>query len=156
MNQAYISAAGATRLQLTDSIEMIIQSFLADSGREVDAMVRTALSHMAQITRTRFTEENEDILGDKMWISTLDGRTSKECRERDHRLYTKVGHKPVGHNVPWRSGPSRIHWYCRSTSIALLKGQKSLSGSRASGGGPVDANLTYADWLKQQPADFQD
>lgn len=129
---------------------------LDTSRREVDAVVRTALSHTAQITRTRFTEENDDILGDEMWVSTLDGRTSKECRERDHLLYSKGEHKPVGHSVPWRAGPGRIHWCCRSTSIALLKGQKSLSGSRASGGGPVDANLTYADWLKQQPADIQD
>lgn len=129
---------------------------LDTSRREVDAVVRTALSHTAQITRTRFTEENDDILGDEMWVSTLDGRTSPECRARDHLLYTKVDHKPVGHNVPWRAGPGRIHWCCRSSSIALLKGQKSLYGSRSAAGGPVDANLTYPNWLKQQPADIQD
>ena len=129
---------------------------LDTSRREVDAVVRTALSHTAQITRSRFTEENEDILGDEMWVSTLDGRTSSECRARDHLLYTKVDHKPVGHSVPWRGGPGRIHWCCRSTSIALLKGQKSLYGSRSAAGGPVDANLSYNDWLKQQPATAQD
>ncbi|MYN42728.1 hypothetical protein GTP55_25625 [Duganella sp. FT109W] len=129
---------------------------LDTSRRQVDAVVRTALSHTAQITRTRFVKENEDILGDEMWVSTLDGKTSPECRARDHLLYTKVDHKPVGHSVPWRSGPGRLHWCCRSTSIALLKGQKSLYGSRAAAGGPVDANLSYADWLKQQSPEVQD
>lgn len=123
---------------------------------KVDAIVRTALSHTAQVTRTRFTKENDDILGDEMWVSTLDGRTSPECRARDHLLYTKVDHKPVAHSTPWLSGPGRIHWCCRSTSIALLKGQKSLHGARAAAGGPVDANLTYSDWFKQQKAEVQD
>ena len=129
---------------------------LDTSRREVDAVVRTALSHTAQITRTRFTEENEDILGDEMWISTLDGRTSPECRARDHLLYTKVDHRPVGHSVPWRAGPGRLHWCCRSTSITLLKGQKSLYGTRAAAGGPVDANISYSDWFKQQKSEVQD
>jgi hypothetical protein len=91
-----------------------------------------------------------------MWVSTLDGRTSAECRARDHLLYTKVDHKPVGHSVPWRAGPGRLHWCCRSTSIALLKGQNSLYGSRAAAGGPVDADLTYNDRLKQQSPTVQD
>jgi hypothetical protein len=129
---------------------------LDTSRREIDAVVRTALSHTAQITRTRFTEENSDILGDIQWVATLDSRTSEGCRARDHRLYTKIDHEPVGHSVPWGSGPGRLHWGCRSTSIALLKGQKSLYGNRAAAGGPVDANLTYGEWLKQQGADVQD
>jgi hypothetical protein len=130
--------------------------FLDVDRHKLDAVVRTALSHTAQTTRTRFVEENEDILGDEMWVSTLDGKTSPECRARDHLLYTKVDHKPVGHSVPWRAGPGRLHWCCRSTSIALLKGHKSLYGSRAAAGGQVDANLSYNDWLKQQSPTVQD
>lgn len=129
---------------------------LDTSRREVDAVVRTALSHTAQITRTRFEDENEDILGDTLWISTLDGRTSPDCRARDHLRYSKIDHKPIGHDLPWRAGPGRIHWCCRSTSVALLRGQKSLYGSRAAAGGPVDANITYSDWFKQQKAEVQD
>eukprot|EP01034_Spumella_vulgaris_P037853 gene37853-46709_t len=129
---------------------------LDTSRRQVDAVVRTALSHTAQVTRDRFYDANEDILGDLMWVSTLDGKTSPECRARDHLLYTKTAHAPVGHSVPWRAGPGRIHWCCRSTSIALLKGQKELFGTRSAAGGPVNANLSYNEWLKQQPADLQD
>jgi hypothetical protein len=140
---------GTKALQYADGL-------LDTSRHQVDAVVRTALSHTAQITRTRFTKENDDILGDEMWVSTLDGRTSPECRARDHLLYTRIDHKPVGHDLPWRAGPGRIHWCCRSTSIALLKGQKSLYGSRAAAGGLVDANLTFPDWFKQQKAEVQD
>lgn len=129
---------------------------LDTSRRQVDAVVRTALSHTAQITRTRFAKENSDILGNEMWVATLDGHTSPECRARDHLLYTPSEHAPVGHSIPWGAGPGRLHWCCRSSSLALLKGQTSLYGSRASGAGPVDANLTYSEWLKAQPADVQD
>lgn len=45
---------------------------------------------------------------------------------------------------------------CRSTAIALLPGQTKLYGQRASASGPVDANLTYGAWLKDQPAGVQD
>lgn len=129
---------------------------LDTSRRDLDAVVRTALSHTAQITRTRFYDANTDILGNEMWVSTLDGRTSDECRARDHLLYKPQTHEPVGHSVPWRAGPGRIHWCCRSTSIALLKGQKELYGTRSSSSGPVSANLSYNDWLKAQPAAVQD
>ena len=129
---------------------------LLDTSRnEVDAVVRTALSHTAQMTRSRFYDANADILGDLVWISTLDSRTTSECRVRDHKRYTKE-HVPVGHKIPWLSGPGRLHWRCRSTSIAMLKGQKSLFGTRSAAGGPVDANLSYGDWLKQQGASVQD
>lgn len=135
---------------------------LDTSRRGLEAVVRTALSHTAQITRTQFAEANEDILGDEMWVSTLDGRTSPQCRQRDHLKYrrekTKNGtaYQPVGHSVPWSGGPGRIHWCCRSSSIALLKGQKELYGTRSAAGGQVSANLSYNDWLKEQPAAAQD
>lgn len=129
---------------------------LDTSRREIDAVVQTALSHTAHITRSTFYQDNLDILGDEMWVSTLDGKTTPDCRARDHLLYTPVDHKPVGHSVPYRAGPGRLHWRCRSTSIALLKGQKTLYGQRSAAGGPVDANLSYNDWLKAQTDEAQD
>lgn len=123
--------------------------------RHAETITRTALSHTAQITRDLFVDENADILGDLVWISTLDGRTSSECRIRDGKRYTK-GKRPVGHSLPWGSGPGRLHFSCRSTSIALLKGQQELFGTRSSAGGQVDANETYGAWLKRQPASVQD
>jgi len=48
------------------------------------------------------------------------------------------------------------HWGCRSTSIPMLKGQDKLFGQRSSIDGPVDANLSFSDWLRDQPGDVQD
>lgn len=128
---------------------------LDTSRRDAETIVRTALSHTAQVTRTRFTKANADILGAEMWISTLDGKTSQECRARDHLRYT-LEHEPIGHSIPWGAGPGRLHYRCRSTSIALLKGQKELFGSRASADGRVNANLSYNDWLREQAPEVQD
>ncbi|WP_154355934.1 hypothetical protein [Duganella aquatilis] len=133
-----------------------VDGLLDTSRRQIESVVRTALSHTGQITRTQFYKENSDILGDEVWISTLDGHTTEECRARDHLHYTPIDHQPVGHSVPYLAGPGRLHWQCRSTSIALLKGQKKLYGQRSAVGGPVDANLTYNDWLSEQSEAFQD
>jgi hypothetical protein len=54
------------------------------------------------------------------------------------------------------AGPGRLHWQCRSTSIAMLKGQKTRTGTRSSAGGLVDVNLTYGHWLRQQSPAVQD
>lgn len=126
------------------------------SRRQVEAVVLTALSHTAQITRSRFYDDNADILGDVAWVSTLDGKTSEGCRARDHKHYDRKTHAPVDHKIPWLSGPGRLHWRCRSSSLALLKGQTELFGTRSAAGGPVSANLSYNDWLKQQGAESQD
>lgn len=129
---------------------------LDTSRRNLEPIVRTALSHTAQLARTKFGEKNKDIVDEEMWVSTLDGRTSSLCRVRDHLHYTAIDHKPVGHEVPWGAGPGRLHFSCRSTSILLLKGQKKLFGTRASATGPVDANMSYNDWLKEQSPEVQD
>lgn len=129
---------------------------LLDTGRRnVESMVRTALGHTAQSAREDFFEANDDILGNEVWISTLDGRTSDICRLRSGLEYTP-GHKPVGHQYPYLGGPGRAHWQCRSTGLRLLKGQTKFSGTQSSQDGYVDANLTYGPWLKSQPASVQD
>lgn len=90
-------AVGYTQGKTTDDIVREIRGtkalnyadgLLDTSRRELDAVVRTALSHTAQITRERCCDANDDILGDEMLVSTLDARTPK-CRARDHLLYTR-------------------------------------------------------------------
>lgn len=138
-----------------------VEGFVEVDRRHLETMVRTALSHTASGVRDKFFEENSDVIESQMWISTLDGRTSEPCIARSGKRYT-IGErpKPIGHQVPWCTangcGPGRIHWNCRSTAIALLPGQTKLYGQRASASGPVDANLTYGAWLKDQPAGVQD
>lgn len=124
--------------------------------RHAETVVRTAISHTAGVTRDRFVEANLDIVDAVVWTSTLDGRTSQPCRLRDGKRYRAEDHKPIGHTIPWGAGPGRFHWNCRSTAIPLLKGQDELFGTRASADGQVDANLSYGEWLKRQPAETQD
>ena len=124
--------------------------------RHVESVVRTAVSHTAGVARQEFYAANEEFLGSIMWLSTLDGRTTQQCRVRDHKRYSIKTHRPIGHTFEWGGGPGRLHWCCRSASLALLKGQTQLFGTRASSDGQVDANLTYNDWLRRQPAAEQD
>ena len=130
------------------------------SRRGVETIARTALGHMAGFTHDRFVEANADIIKAVVWSATLDLRTTEICRVRDGKSYTPVTHKPVGHSLPWLSGPSRSHWRCRSHQTAVLKSFKELGidvpeievegRTRASLDGQVPAKLNYADWLKKQ------
>jgi hypothetical protein len=138
-----------------------VEGFVEVDRRNLETMVRSALSHTAASTRDRFFEDNNDVLESQMWLSTLDSKTSEICIARSGKRYT-IGDrpKPIGHLVPWCTqhgcGPGRAHYNCRSTGIALLPGQTKLYGTRASANGPVDANMTYGQWLKTQPAGVQD
>lgn len=133
--------------------------------RHAESIVRTAVSHTAQVTRNRFLEANSDLVKAEQWTSTLDSRTTEECRIRDGLRYTPVTHQPIGHKVPWLAGPGALHWCCRSTSTPITKSWKELTGvdieefspaTRASMDGQVPNETTYGTWLKKQSAERQD
>jgi len=133
--------------------------------RDAEAVVRTALSHMAGVAQDAVAEANNDLIKAVKWSSTLDLRTSEQCRIRDARLYTATTHKPIGHKIPWLAGPGRLHWRCRSAQVIMLKSYKELgidvpevviSGkTRASLDGQIPAEVSYADWLKKQSKERQ-
>lgn len=79
--------------------------------RGAEAVVRTAISHTAATVREGFYEANPDLIKAVVWRSTLDTRTSSECRIRDGKRYT-LGQrpKPIGHELPWGGGPGKLHW----------------------------------------------
>ncbi len=128
---------------------------------DLETVVRSAISHTAAYARNATAQANADIIASVDWLSTLDGKTSEACQIRDGLHYT-LDHKPIGHHVPWLAGPGALHFNCRSTSTFTLKSaeQMRLNGlsasTRASMSGQVAADLTYADWLKSQPASVQD
>lgn len=134
------------------------------SRREVEAVVRTALGHYAGVTQDSVMEANSDLVKAVKWVSTLDARTSEQCRLRDGLLYEPVSHKPIGHKVPWGAGPGRLHWNCRSTQTPITKSWRELgvdmdevpAGTRASMDGQVPAETTYLEWLGKRPAGVQD
>lgn len=134
--------------------------------RDVEAVVRTAVGHYAGKAQDQVMEANADLLKALQWSSTLDLRTSPQCRIRDRLLYTPDTHKPIEHKVPWLSGPGRLHWRCRSGQVPVLKSFKELGidlpeievggKTRVSMDGQLPADTSYADWIKKQSTARQD
>lgn len=118
------------------------------SRRHAEAVVRTSVQHVASVARLQTWEANADIVTGYRWVSTLDSRTTPICRSLDGRLF-KVGKGPVP--------PAHIN--CRSSTIPELSDEFAFlteGEQRSSIDGPVDGSITYYEWLRRQPAAFQD
>jgi SPP1 gp7 family putative phage head morphogenesis protein len=134
--------------------------------RRAETVVRTAISHVAAVTRNRFYKANSDLIKSVQWLSTIDSRTSEGCMIRDGKQYTADdAHKPIGHSIPWLAGPGALHWNCRSTSVPVTRSWKELGGAdiegfspstRASMDGQIPAETTFGEWIEKQSAARQD
>jgi SPP1 gp7 family putative phage head morphogenesis protein len=118
--------------------------------RETQAVVRTAVQHASAQAREAVWEENSDIVDGYTWVSTLDSRTTQICRSLDGMSF-EIGNGPT----------PPVHIGCRSVTVANIKGVNVLAFAKraskgANGGKQVAANMTYYEWLKTQPASFQD
>jgi SPP1 gp7 family putative phage head morphogenesis protein len=114
-------------------------------GRHNATLVRTSVQHVSNQAREATWEDNE--ITQYRWVSTLDGRTTSQCRSLDGQIFT-IGKGP---RPP-------IHMNCRSTTVAVIPGLENLSDilTRASKDGQVKGSMTYYEWLKTQNKDFQD
>ena len=127
---------------------------LARTNRNAKTIVRTALQHSAQQARQEVWNNNSDIVKRVKWVSTLDSRTSPQCRTLD------------GTTFPINKGPRPpIHINCRSTTVAVLDDRYDFlrEGAQRASRDPstgqikrVDSNETYYSWLKKQPKYFQE
>ncbi len=160
---------GKTVAQIVSSIRgtranSYADGFLNRPRKDLEAVVRAAISHTASTAREQFVAANADIIKVERWVATLDTKTSVDCRIRDQLRYTAGDHKPIGHKVPWLQGPGRIHFNCRSTSSPVTKSWRELGipvdemtpGERASMDGQVPADTTYSQWLAKQSAERQE
>lgn len=154
---------------LGDTIEQIVRKVrgsraknyrdgvIEATRKNVTAIVKTAITHVAAVARDKFADSNTDILDAKQWLSTLDNKTSHTCIIRDRLTYTLSG-KPIGHKVPYLQGPGRIHFCCRSMETLITKSWREIGididemdeGTRASMDGQVPAGTTYSEWLQRQ------
>lgn len=141
-----------TRLRGTRALNYR-DGILEISRRDADAVVRTAVSHVASSARGELYRSNEPLVKAEAWVSTLDTHTTPICRARDGKIY------PVG------EGPRPpAHIRCRSATAPVLASWDELgidleeapAGTRASMNGQVAADLSYGDWLGQQHADVVD
>ncbi len=120
---------------------------IAITRRNAEAVVRTGIQHVASVARMETWKTNSDVVTGYRWVSTLDGRTSAQCKSLDGRVF-KMGKGPVP--------PAHIR--CRSTTAAELDDRYAFldeGATRASKDGYVDADQTYYSWLKGQPQEFQ-
>lgn len=60
------------------------------SRANAGSIAKTAVGHLAATARKSFADANDDILKGKQWLSTLDNKTSKDCRIRDRLKYTPI------------------------------------------------------------------
>lgn len=116
--------------------------------RQLKTVVRTSVQHVAHTAREVTYEENSDLVQGVEWVSTLDSKTTIQCQSLDGKKF-KLGKGP---RPP-------IHPNCRSTTAPDLVDDFDFldaGATRSSKDGPVDADLSYYDWLKDQPQSFQD
>lgn len=141
-NSQIIQAIRGTRKnQFRDGI-------LQTTTRNAEAIVRTSVQHVSGVARAETWTANADIIKGYRIVATLDSRTSTVCRSLDGEVFKlDKGPKPP------------FHIRCRTTTIAELVDEfsdLSEGRTRATQDGPVSAKKSYYDWLKDQPAEFQD
>ena len=138
-------------------VNQYADGFLQRSRQDLATIIRSAVSHTAATARNAIVDANGDIIKAVRWVSTLDTKTSAQCRERDQLQYT-AEHKPIGRKVPWLDGPGKIHFHCRSTDGPVTKSWQELgipvdeltAAQRASMDGQVPGGMTYGEWIKRQ------
>ena len=125
--------------------------FLETSRQHAGTVIHTATQHVANAARMDVWERNGDVVKAYQWLSTLDRRTTQQCKSLDGRTFE-----------PGKGPMPPIHPNCRSTTVAVLDPAFDFldeGATRASGGpnpGYVSADENYYDWLKNQPQEFQD
>ena len=125
---------------------------LSKTKRDVESVVRTAVSHTANVAREYTYEANDNLVKGVRWNATLDGRTTFVCMSRDGKVYE-----------PGKGPRPPAHYNCRSSTSPVLKSWRELGfnvdevppSTRASMNGQVPSDQTYDGWLRGQPKGFQ-
>jgi SPP1 gp7 family putative phage head morphogenesis protein len=148
-------AMGETSQQIASRIAGKNGTLNKQTKRNNAAIVRTATNHVSMQAKQAVYDENDDIVIGYEWVSTLDGRTSNQCKSLDGQVFLnrKKGFKPK----------PPIHVSCRSTTAPVLDSRFDLDDSAAkrassgsSGGKAISADTTYYSFLKRQTHAFQD
>ena len=153
-------AAEIVRTIMGTRAERYADGVLQKSRRDVESVVRSAVSSAAAVASDKVFEANSVLISHVEWVSILDNRTTVMCRIRDRLPYTLGTYKPIGHKIPWLAGPGRLHFCCRSSKWPVLKSAKELGISDAEAmalmDGQAPQQATFGEWLERQPASRQD
>lgn len=167
MAQRIVTAAaqaireGKTSLQAVADIQQ--SGMMKNAQRNLQTLAHQAINAIAADAREATARANADLIKYRLWLSTLDNRTSPMCIVRDHVLYTmSLPVRPVKDGDPeYGAGPGKLHWRCRSVETWVVKSADELdvyggASVRASLDGVVPANMNYREWLAQASPDVQD
>lgn len=128
---------------------------LQTTTREATAIVRTAVSDVANTATLETFRQNPRVVAGVRWVAALDHRTCSICQERDGRVYEL-------------DGPVRppAHYNCRCTIVAVIDWKRlgvdpPDEGTRAARGPDgqwtsVPSGTRYEDWLRAQPKAVQE
>ena len=136
-----IGQSGSVR-QITEAGGQVTKA----ANSQITTLVRTSINQVANAASQQVYEANQDITKKYRYTATLDMRTSPICRALD------------GQEFPYGKGPTPPqHFNCRSTTVPVIDYDElgftpPPPGRRASMDGPVPANTTYGQWLKEQSA----
>jgi hypothetical protein len=86
-------------------------------------------------------DEMKKIISGYRWLSTLDSVTCIQCGILDGKIFKTM------EDIPKHVC---LNGNCRCISIPYIKGFESVSGERASAGGPVPDTWTYETWFSKQ------
>lgn len=99
-----------------EGTEAIVSRIFRDGGdldmtrRQVEAIARTAVAHIAAESRDIMFEANADVIEQEQFAATLDARTTPVCRANDGKLFRRgKGPRPP------------LHIRCRSLRVPVLK-----------------------------------
>lgn len=123
--------------------------------RDLMTVTRSTVNHVSNQAREMTYAANDDLVKSVKFVATLDARTTPICRSLDGEVFpVNEGDRPP------------MHHQCRSTTVPVLASFEELGLGdlfqeagpevRASLDGEVPADLTYTDWLRQQPRSVQD
>lgn len=120
---------------------------MATTTREATAIVRTSVNHVANRAAVATYEKNGKATEEYRIVATLDTRTTPVCQAKDGETHR--------YDSPARELPP-FHVNCRTIIVpipnwAALGLEPPKGRQRASMDGPVDADMTYAEWLRGQP-----
>lgn len=123
------------------------------SRRSAQAVVRTSVTHVSNVTAQATWKANDNIIKGWQFLATLDSRTTSTCGSKDGQVFP-IGEGPI----------PPLHVNCRSISVPVTKSFRELGinadelppGTRATMDGQVAGKTRYEDWLERQSASRQE
>lgn len=163
-----ISGGFASNLTLQEITQSIIgtraqgytDGILDKSRRDANRIIRTAVNHIANESRSEVFKQNKNIVYGYTIAATIDTRTSTICRFYDGKTYRYDARAqpmpPFHHNCRTQVYPEMYGESLKDTGATRAVNFKAKDGAKAGKVGQVDAQRQYYDILKQQPAAQQD